>query len=105
MAAWVKNGHIGFEIPYLCQGVVRKYRPDFLVRLESGKMLILETRGEESEQDRVKLRYPEEWVQAVNAHGGFGRWRWAVARNPARFGTFCCRQQGGDHEQEVYQSA
>ncbi|MEN9211079.1 MAG: hypothetical protein Q6J46_12340, partial [Thermostichus sp. DG02_2_bins_29] len=48
--------------------------------LSSGEMLILETKGEESEQDRVKHRYLDEWVKAVNAHGGFGRWKWAVAR-------------------------
>ncbi|MCP9446716.1 MAG: hypothetical protein NNA22_03985 [Nitrospira sp.] len=73
VAAWVKNDHLGFEIPYLYQGVVRKYRPDFLVRLVRGEMLILETKGEESEQDRVKHRYLDEWVKAVNAHGGFRR--------------------------------
>lgn len=82
VAAWVKNDHLGFEIAYLYQGVVRKYRPDFLVRLANGEMLILETKGKEDEQDRVKHRYLDEWVQAVNAHGGFGRWRWAVTRQP-----------------------
>jgi len=82
VAAWVKNGHLGFEIVYLYQGAVRKYRPDFLVRLTNGEMLVLETKGEEDEQDRVKHGYLDEWVQAVNAHGGFGRWRWAVARHP-----------------------
>jgi len=82
VAAWVKNDHIGFEIPYLYQGVVRKYRPDFLVRLVNGEMLILETKGKENEQDRVKHRYLDKWVQAVNAHGGFGRWRRAVVRHP-----------------------
>ena len=59
---------------------MRKYRPDFLVRLVRGEMLILETKGEESEQDRVNHRYVDEWVKAVNARGGFGHWRWAVAR-------------------------
>lgn len=82
VAAWVKNDHIGFEIAYLYQGVVRKYRPDFLVRLTNGEMLILETKGEEDEQDRIKHRYLEDWVQAVNTHGGFGRWRWAVVKRP-----------------------
>jgi len=82
VAAWAKNDHLGFEIAYLYQGVVRKYRPDFLVRLTNGDMLILETKGEESEQDRVKHRYLDEWVKAINAHGGFGNWRWAVARKP-----------------------
>ncbi len=82
VAAWVKNDHLGFEIVYLYQGVVRKYRPDFLVQLVNGEMLILETKGEEDEQDRVKHRYLHEWVQAVNTHGGFGRWCWAVTRHP-----------------------
>jgi len=30
--AWVKNDHLGFEVLYVYRGVVRKYRPDFLVR-------------------------------------------------------------------------
>ncbi|HAZ30843.1 TPA: type III restriction endonuclease subunit R, partial [Candidatus Acetothermia bacterium] len=80
--AWVKNDHLGFEVLYLYRGVVRKYRPDFLIRLTSGDMLVLETKGQDTEQDRVKCRFLDEWVKAVNAHGGFGRWHWAVARQP-----------------------
>lgn len=80
--AWVKNDHLGFEILYVYRGVVRKYRPDFLVRLRNGDMLVLETKGQDTEQDRVKHRYLEEWTQAVTAHGGFGRWRAAVAKTP-----------------------
>jgi type III restriction enzyme len=80
--AWVKNDHLGFEVLYVYRGVVRKYRPDFLVRLKSGDMLILETKGQDTEQDRVKRHYLDEWTQAVNAHGGFGHWRWAVAHHP-----------------------
>src|SRR5262249_39467370 len=30
--AWVKNEHLGFEVLYLFQGVVHKFRPDFLIR-------------------------------------------------------------------------
>jgi type III restriction enzyme len=82
VAAWVKNDHLGFEILYIYRGVIRKYRPDFLVRLKSGDMLVLETKGQDTEQDRLKRRYLDEWIQAVNAHGGFGRWIAAVARNP-----------------------
>lgn len=82
VAAWVKNDHLGFEILYLYRGVVRKYRPDFLIRLSTGDMLILETKGYETEQDRIKRRYLDEWVQAVNAHGGFGHWRSAVSHQP-----------------------
>jgi type III restriction enzyme len=82
VAAWVKNDHLGFEVYYIYRGVVRKYRPDFLVRLASGDMLVLETKGQDTEEDQVKRRYLDEWIQAVNAHGGFGRWAAAVARKP-----------------------
>jgi len=82
VAAWVKNDHLGFEVLYVYRGVVRKYRPDFLVRLKNGEMLVLETKGQETEQDKVKRRYLDEWTQAVSAHGGFGRWRAAVAKTP-----------------------
>jgi len=45
-------------------------------------MLVLETKGQDTEQDKVKRRYLDEWALAVNAHGGFGRWRCAVAKAP-----------------------
>ncbi|MEZ0328699.1 MAG: BPTD_3080 family restriction endonuclease [Dissulfuribacterales bacterium] len=82
VAAWVKNDHLAFEVLYVYRGVVRKYRPDFLVRLKNGDYLVLETKGQDTEQDKVKRRYLDEWTQAVNAHGGFGHWRWAVAQQP-----------------------
>jgi type III restriction enzyme len=82
VAAWAKNDHLGFEVFYVYRGVVRKYRPDFLVRLRSGDMLVLETKGQGTAEEEVKRQYMEEWILAVNAHGGFGRWRWAVVRHP-----------------------
>ena len=82
VSAWVKNDHLGFEILYVFRGVVRKYRPDFLIRLKNDEMLVLETKGRDTEQDKVKRRYLDEWVQAVNAHGGFGRWHHAIATKP-----------------------
>ncbi len=82
VAAWVKHDHLGFEVFYVYRGVVRKYRPDFLARLKNGDFLVLETKGQNTEQDQVKRHYLDEWAQAVNAHGGFGRWRRAVAQHP-----------------------
>jgi type III restriction enzyme len=84
VAAWAKNDHLGFEIQYVYRGVVRKYRPDFLVRLKNGNMLVLETKGKDTEQDRVKRSYLDEWTKAVNSHGGFGHWKWAVALQPGQ---------------------
>jgi type III restriction enzyme len=81
--AWVKNDHLGFEVLYIFRGVVRKYRPDFLIRLTNGTYLILETKGQDTEQDKTKREFLAEWVRAVNEHGGFGAWSWAVSKNPA----------------------
>jgi len=83
VAAWVKNDHLGFEILYVYRGIVRKYRPDFLVRLANGHILVLETKGRRTEEDAVKIAALQEWVAAVNSHGGFGTWHWAEARTPA----------------------
>jgi type III restriction enzyme len=83
VAAWVKNDHLGFDVLYVFKGVVHKFRPDFLIRLTNGVMLILEVKGQDSQQDQTKREFLAEWVRAVNAHGGFGRWAWDVSRDPA----------------------
>jgi len=80
--AWVKNDHLGFEVLYVYRGVVRKYRPDFLIRLKSGSYLVLETKGQDSEQNQTKRRFLDEWVNAVNSYGGFGQWYWDVSKDP-----------------------
>jgi len=78
VAAWAKNDHLGFSILYLWNGSKRKYIPDFLVRYQSGKTLVLEIKGQDSPQDQAKRAALDQWVKAVNAHGGFGTWAWDV---------------------------
>ncbi len=78
VAAWAKNDHLGFHILYLWNGTKRKYIPDFLVRYNSGKTLVLEIKGEDSPQDQAKRQALAQWVQAVNAQGGLGSWAWDV---------------------------
>ena len=80
--AWVKNDHLGFEVLYVYRGVVRKYRLDFIVRLKSGKMLVLETKGQPDEQSHSKRRALEQWTLAVNQHGSFGQWSAAISTDP-----------------------
>ena len=69
--------------PYVFDGVVRKYRPDFLIRLASGAMLVLEVKGQDSPQNQAKRAALDEWARAVTEHGGFGAWTWAVSRTPS----------------------
>lgn len=82
VTAWAKNDHLGFEIAYIYGGIFHKFRPDFLIRLSSGANLILETKGQNTDQDKTKRRYLDEWVKAVNAHRGFGTWRAGLCLKP-----------------------
>ncbi|MHB9131918.1 MAG: hypothetical protein ACYDBB_12635 [Armatimonadota bacterium] len=82
VTTWAKNDHLGFEILYIYQGVVRKYRPDFLIRLTTGVSLVLEVKGQDSFENQTKRSALAEWVEAVNQHGGFGRWAWDVSFHP-----------------------
>ena len=95
VAAWAKNDRLDFEILYVHRGVVRKYRPDFLVRLASGGVLVLETKGRDSDRDRTKRRFLAEWVEAVNRHSGFGRWSWAMSTSPGDIRNILARHAGG----------
>ena len=79
----MKNDHLGFEIVYIFKGVVRKYRPDFLIRLANGTHLILEVKGQDVPEAKAKHNALGEWVAAINAQGGFGGWNWHVSFNPS----------------------
>ena len=74
---------LGFEILYIFDGVVRKYLPDFLIRLDNRKTLILETKGQETRRDKEKRKALSEWVAAVNSLGEYGEWCNDVSYNIA----------------------
>ncbi|MCK6468716.1 MAG: DEAD/DEAH box helicase family protein [Candidatus Brocadia sinica] len=80
--SFVKNDHLGFVILYNYQGVIRRYFPDFIIKLKGGEHLILEAKGQDSEQNKTKRAFLDEWCRAVNHHGGFGKWIGAVSFDP-----------------------
>ena len=84
VVAYAKNDHLGFQVYYLWNGARRRFVPDFIIRLRSGKTLVLEIKGEDSEQNRAKRSALDTWVKGVNAKGGFGTWVWDVAYQPAQ---------------------
>jgi len=97
--AWVKNDHIGFAVFYTFQGEHHTFYPDYLVRLTNGKILVLEVKGRDNQLHRTKRLFLDEWVQAVNAHGGFGQWAWAVSINPADLPDILEKENnGGNYE-------
>ncbi|MDE8345735.1 MAG: restriction endonuclease, partial [Acidocella sp.] len=89
--AYAKNQAMGFEIPYLDSGTMRRYIPDFLVRLDATRKdgggaeplnLVLEVKGFRDEADKAKAQTMHElWVPGVNQLGGFGCWAFAEFRD------------------------
>ena len=72
--AWAKNDHLGFEVLYTFDGVVRKYLPDYLIKLDNGKTLILEVKGQETRRDIEKRKALKEWVSTINNTEEFEKW-------------------------------
>jgi type III restriction enzyme len=81
--AFVKNACLGFAIPYLHDGQMHDYIPDFIIRFKgkTPRHLILEVKGYD-ERAEIKAQAAQRWVNAVNADGHFGAWHYAMARRP-----------------------
>jgi type III restriction enzyme len=84
VVSYAKNDHLGFNVYYMWNGSRRRFVPDFIVRLANGKTLVLEIKGEDSEQNRAKRAALDAWVKGVTFKGGFGTWCWDVAFQPAQ---------------------
>jgi type III restriction enzyme len=94
IAAYAKNEHLGFQIYYLWNGARRRFIPDFLIRLTNGKTLVLEIKGEDSEQNRAKRSALDAWVKGVNEKGGFGTWCCDVAFEAAQVHDIILKHAG-----------
>ncbi|MDL1878762.1 type III restriction endonuclease subunit R [Cytophagia bacterium CHB2] len=79
--AFVKNAGLGFAIPYLHDGQMHDYIPDFIIRLKgkTPRHLILEVKGYDRLAE-IKAQAAQRWINAVNADGRFGTWYYAMAR-------------------------
>jgi type III restriction enzyme len=80
VVAFVKNQGLGFAIQYLHDGRQHSYIPDFVVRLDNGVHLILETKGHDPLED-VKTQAAHRWVNAVNADATCGEWRYEIVHD------------------------
>jgi type III restriction enzyme len=94
--AFAKNAGLGFAIPYLYNGQMHDYLPDFLIRLKTDppECLILETKGFDLLAE-IKKAAADRWVAAVNADGTFGHWRYAVARKVSEVSEILSAACGG----------
>ena len=90
---YVKNDHLGFEVPYEYAGREHRYRPDFIVVVNDGRgredplHLVLEVKGEHDGMDDAKHDTMRRlWVPAVNADGRFKRWGFLPLDGPYEAG-------------------
>jgi type III restriction enzyme len=74
VAAYAKNDRLFLEIPYRYLGKTLRYRPDFIVKLANGRMLLIEGKGRKDEKDDAKETAAKRWVAAVNGWGKLGTW-------------------------------
>ena len=86
--AYVKNHAMGFEVPYNYMGEVRRYRPDFIIKIDDGNgpedplNLVAEVKGYRGEDAKEKAATMETyWVPGVNNLSGHGRWAFAEFTN------------------------
>ena len=82
--AYVKNHGLGFEVPYRFGSEMRRYRPDFIVRIDDGHgpenplNLVVEIKGYRLEDAKEKKATMDTyWVPGVNHLGAYGRWAFA----------------------------
>src|SRR3989440_1294000 len=82
--SYVKNDHLGFEVPYRFGSETRNYLPDFIVVVDDGQgesdplHLVVEIKGYRREDAKEKRATMDTyWVPGVNHLGTFGRWAFA----------------------------
>lgn len=88
VVSYVKNQNLGLEVPYRWQGEMRKYIPDYIVRIDDGHgpddllHLIVEIKGYRREDAKEKANTMKTyWVPGVNHGGTHGRWAFAEFRD------------------------
>ncbi len=79
---YVRNERPFLLIPYDYEGVSHYYETDYLVRLIDGRTLLLEVKGQETDQARAKHQAAKRWISAINHWGKLGQWEFAVCYDP-----------------------
>jgi len=82
--AYAKNDHLGFFIYYMWNGSKRKYIPDYLIKLSNGKILLLEVKGQVTEQEQAKWTATRKLISAINSKKSFGEWEFDVVTDMAK---------------------
>ena len=83
---WVKNDRLGFYIPYRSRGIPAKYLPDFIVVTDTKQNIIVEIKGQMTDNADVKAKAAQRWTAAVTRLGIYGTWHYLLVTDPGRLG-------------------
>jgi len=82
--AYAKNHNLGLEVPYRYGSETRRYRPDFIMKVDDGRgdddllSLVVEIKGYRREDAKdKKLTMENYWIPGVNNLRSYGRWAFA----------------------------
>jgi type III restriction enzyme len=102
---WVKNDRLGFTIRYRQRGLLARYIPDFVVVTDLDENVIVEIKGQVTDDADAKAKAAERWVEAVNRLGGQGVWRYLLVEDPARLGIQLNAFTGSQWDEGPFQLA
>jgi type III restriction enzyme len=83
---WVKNERLGFFVPYRNKGITARYVPDFIVQTDNLRNVIVEIKGQFTDDADVKAKAAQRWVNAVNQLGQHGTWHYLLVTDPGKLG-------------------
>ncbi|TPK49600.1 hydrolase [Mesorhizobium sp. B2-5-4] len=100
---WVKNERLGFSIPYRRNGLPARYIPDFIVVTDAQNYVIVEIKGQVTDNADAKAKAAERWCKAVTKFGQHGNWRYLLVTEPGRVGEMLNRHTEAQLDQGVFQ--
>ncbi len=83
---WVKNDRLGFLIPYRNKGLPVRYVPDIIVETDSNLNVIVEIKGQVTDEADSKANAAHRWTNAVNRLGQNGTWYYLLVTDPGALG-------------------
>ena len=106
--SYVKNHNLGLEVPYRFGSENRKYRPDFIVRVNDGHgdddllNLVVEIKGYRGEDAVVKKTTMDTyWIPGVNHLKAYGRWAFVELRELYKIQSDFSAKIGGEFEKII----
>ncbi|NNU63048.1 BPTD_3080 family restriction endonuclease [Ochrobactrum soli] len=83
---WVKNERLGFFIPYRRNGLPARYVPDFIAVTDTDQNVIVEIKGQVTDNADAKAKAAQRWTTAVNRLGQYGTWHYLLVTDPGKLG-------------------